>query len=62
MTLTILADRPIRSTSTSKIRRAATALYALARSRLQGSPDLHLDDHLLQDIGLTRADYEALRR
>jgi hypothetical protein len=29
---------------------------------LQGSPFDKLNDHLLQDIGMTRADLEALRR
>ncbi|WP_131115457.1 DUF1127 domain-containing protein [Lichenihabitans psoromatis] len=28
---------------------------------LQGTPCDRLDDHLLQDIGMSRADYEALR-
>ena len=66
MTSTIYADRHDDATASSapfalKARRAATALFAFARGRIQGSPDLRLDDHLLQDIGLTRADYEALR-
>ena len=66
MTFTSSADRRIDSDAaaspTSKTRRAAQALFAVARSCLQGAPDLHLDDRLLHDIGLTRADYEALRR
>lgn len=61
MTFATLTDRRVLSASTTKARRIANDLYTRARSRLQGSPDPHLDDHLLQDIGLTRADYEALR-
>ena len=66
MTSTTYSDRPDDVTDSPapfalKARRAATALFAFARGRFQGSPDLRLDDHLLQDIGLTRADYEALR-
>ena len=66
MTFITSADRRIDSdasaSSAGKARRAARALVAVARSCLQGTPDLHLDDRLLHDIGLTRADYEALRR
>lgn len=66
MTSIILAGRSAdmadaATSSASRARRAAAAFFAFARSRLQAAPELRLDDHLLQDIGLTRADYEALR-
>lgn len=66
MTFTTFAGRSAEAAdaatlSASRARRAAAAFFAFARSRLQAGPELRLDDHLLQDIGLTRADYEALR-
>ena len=42
-------------------RRAASALSGVVRLCFHGQPAPRLDDRLLRDIGLTRADYEALR-
>lgn len=66
MTSTTFADRSAAAAGSAlplvgKASRTAAALLTSALARLRGTPDPQLDDHLLQDIGLTRADYEALR-
>ena len=50
-------ERSRRSLSGFSFRR----FFAAAHRAVQGSPATPLNDHLLQDIGLTRADFEALR-
>ncbi len=64
MISTTLAGRSAlaaRSAPSATTRRAASAILTFARLCFRGSPAPRIDDHLLQDIGLTRADYEALR-
>ena len=65
MMSTTFADRSADAAGSAPLstvtRRAASALSSFARLLLAGSPAPKLDDRLLRDIGLTRADYEALR-
>lgn len=51
------SDHP-RSGSTRRLRMSALAW--LGRTVLRGRPSDPLSDHLLQDIGISRADLEAL--